>query len=350
MVHRGDHFGNAHCRKRLNVGSFLAPVKKVDDPALLPRKMSPFSSKKTSIISRDANSELVNVASQRTGSLVTCVLLPQPLASTYLVAMIDPILLGYGLLLAFAALARGEFMSADYEGYNSGRLGSRPHHSFRSTSETSPVLQVNVWNKTRLPTTGSHIFLRHDGRNATSPASPLILDSRDLTTVYTNRSFENVFGTRVQENFGKKYLTFWAGDKPDAGIGDGFGLAYDENYRLVYNISAQNLRVHSDLHEFSFTGQGTALMTGIDRKLADTSSWEGWQGHKDFPILGAVFQEIDLETNELLFNWNALDHINPLDSSEPWAGVHEWDAFHLNSVQKVHHSVPARDPETETRR
>lgn len=277
------------------------------------------------------------------GSLVTCPLRPYPLA-TYPVVMIVHSILGYGLFLAFVITVCGEFISADYEEYNKGKLGHRPQHTFHSSSESSPVLQVNIWNTTRLPTTGSHIFLRHDGQTASESASPLILDARDLTTVYTNRSFENVFGTRVQENFGKKYLTFWAGEKPDTGIGDGFGLAYDENYHLVYNISAQNLRVHSDLHEFLFTGHGTALMTGIDRKLADTSSWEGWEGHKEFPILGAVFQEIDLETNEVLFSWNALDHIDPMDSSAPWAGVHEWDAFHMNSVEKVNNSQPISNP------
>lgn len=235
-------------------------------------------------------------------------------------------------LTAAAHSVRGEFISTNYAGYNDGELGHRPHHSFHSSAEISPVLQVNVWNQSRLPTAGSHIFLRHDARSGANSSSPLILNARDLTTVYVNHTFENVFGTRVQENFGKKYLTFWAGSKGE-GIGNGFGLAYDENYRLVYNVSTRGVRSHADLHEFAFTGHGTALVTGVDRKRVDTSEWEDWEGRLHFPVLDAMFQEIDLETNKVLFTWKALDHIDPTDSSEPWG--REWDAYHLNSVQKV---------------
>jgi hypothetical protein len=147
-----------------------------------------------------------------------------------------------------------------------------------------------------------------------------------------NRTFKNVFGTRVQENFDKKYLTFWEGKKGD-GVGDGYGLAFDENYRLAYKVSAQNIAVHSDLHEFALTGHGTALVTGVDKVLAPTSRWTGWRGPKQFRILDALFQEIDLETNEVLFSWRALDHISPMDSYEPKA--RDWDVFHMNSIQKV---------------
>lgn len=233
-------------------------------------------------------------------------------------------------------VARSEFIANNYEWYNNGKLGHRPRHTFHSSDQYSPVLQVNAWNESRRSSAGSHIFLRHDG-DGPLPASPLILDAKDLTTVYVNRSFENVFGTRVQENFGKKYLTFWAGSKGE-GIGDGFGLAYDENYRLAYNVSTRGFRTHADLHEFAFTGNGTVLVSGVNRKRVRTSEWEDWEGHKIFPVLDAVFQEIDLETNEVLFSWEALQHIDPSDSSEPWG--REWDAYHLNSIQKVNSLSP----------
>lgn len=233
--------------------------------------------------------------------------------------------------VVFAHFVHGEFISTDYDAYNDGVLGHRPNHTFHSSSESSPVLQVNIWNESRVSKTGSHIFLRHDGLSDAYMSSPLVLDARDLTAVYMNRSFDNVFGTRVQENLGKKYLTFWAGEKGD-GIGNGFGYAYDENYRLVYTVSA-DIKSHGDLHEFAFTGNGTALVTGVDQVTVDTSKWEKWRGQKRFPILDALFQEIDLETNEVLFSWRALDHIDPTDSYERLA--RNWDAFHMNSIQKV---------------
>ncbi|OOF94676.1 hypothetical protein ASPCADRAFT_170833 [Aspergillus carbonarius ITEM 5010] len=233
---------------------------------------------------------------------------------------------------AFAWAASGDFVSTNYEKYNDGALGHRPHLEFHSSSEYSPLLQVNVWDQDAISETGSHIFLRHDGNDSSPLSSPLILDSNDLSAVYMNRSFKNVFGTRVQESLGKKYLTFWAGEKGD-GIGDGYGLAYDDTYRLIYKVSAQNIQVHSDLHEFAFTGNGTALVTGVDKLQRRASDFPEWLVPSRFEVLDAIFQEIDLETNEVLFNWRALDHINPMDSYEPRG--RGWDAYHLNSIEKT---------------
>ncbi|KAL4973591.1 ASST-domain-containing protein [Aspergillus desertorum] len=243
------------------------------------------------------------------------------------------------LVFAQAVGARGEAVSTNYDRYNDGELGHRPHLEFQSSSEYAPLLQVNVWNPDAISRTGSHIFLRHDGNESSPLSSPLILDAHDLSAVYLNRSFNNVFGTRVQENFGRKYLTFWAGDKGD-GIGDGYGLAYDDTYRLVYNVSAQNINVHADLHEFAFTGSGTALVTGVNHiRVRGNVLSEKYGWHYVLPeeleldILDAVFQEIDLETNEVVFDWRALDHINPLASFEPMGSG--WDAYHINSIEKT---------------
>ncbi|KAJ5140505.1 arylsulfotransferase [Penicillium atrosanguineum] len=236
-------------------------------------------------------------------------------------------------IAALAWAVHGDFVSTEYEPYNNGDLGHRPHLEFHSSSEFAPLLQVNIWNRSAISDTGSHVFLRHDG-NSTSPlASPLILDANDLSAVFMNRSFENVFGTRIQENFSKKYLTFWEGYKSN-GIGDGYGLVYDDTYRLVYKVWAQNMKVHSDLHEFAFTGNGTALVTGVNDMIARGSDFnETWGLPNKFEILDAAFQEIELETNEVLFHWRAIDHLNPMDSHEPSGAG--WDAFHLNSIEKT---------------
>lgn len=234
---------------------------------------------------------------------------------------------------ALARAASGDFVSTDYETYNDGELGHRPHQEYHSSDEYSPIVQANIWERDSISETGSHIFVKHDGYADSPKSSPLILDAHDLSTVYINRTFTNVFGPRVQENFGKKYLTFWAGNKGN-GIGDGYGLAYDENYRLAYKVWAQNLKVKSDLHEFEFTGNGTALVTGVDKIQVRGSDYpEEWGLPDDFEMLNSLFQELDLETNEVVFEWRALDHVNPMDSFEPRGGG--WDVYHTNSIEKV---------------
>lgn len=181
------------------------------------------------------------------------------------------------------------------------------------------------------------IFVKHDGYAGAPQSSPLILDANDLSAVYINRTFTNVFGTRVQENFGKKYLTFWAGDKGN-GIGDGYGLAYDDTYRLAYKVAARNLDVKSDLHEFEFTGNGTALITAIDKIQVRGSDYdEEWGLPDEIEVLDSIIQELDLETNEVIFEWRALDHVNPMDSFEPKGSG--WDAYHTNSIEKVRYRI-----------
>lgn len=241
------------------------------------------------------------------------------------------------IIAAFARAASADFVLTDYESYNDGELGHRPHLNYHSSDEYSPLVQVNIWDRDSISDTGSHIFVKHDGNSSSTQSSPLILDAHDLSAVYMNRSFTNVFGTRIQENFGKKYLTFWQGDK-GGGIGDGYGLAFDDTYRLVYKVWAQDLPVNSDLHEFAFTGNGTALVTGVDKMVAQGSDFpEEWEVPDEFEVLGSVIQELDLETNEVIFDWRALDHINPMDTFEPRGDG--WDVYHTNSIQKVRRDI-----------
>lgn len=246
-------------------------------------------------------------------------------------------LLRTGAIAALTHTVHGEYIStANDPIYHDRTQEKLPQHRFYSTEESSPVLQVNAWNESAISNEASHIFLRQS-HYAVGSSSPLVLDATDLSTVYVDHSFEGVYGTRVQENLGKKYLTFWSGRKDDGfGTSSGFGLAYDENYRLAYNVSAHNVGRHSDLHEFAFTGTGTVLVLAVEDIVLDTSKWPEWERSKlKLMARDNVIQEIDLETNELLFSWRALDHISPVDSFEPTGPY--WDIFHTNSIQKVRH-------------
>lgn len=238
-------------------------------------------------------------------------------------------------IVALTRTVCGEYVAtANNPVYDNRALGQLPQHRFYSSEESSPVLQINVWNESAISSEGSHIFLRQS-HYAVGTSSPVVLDAKDLSTVYVDHSFEGVYGTRVQENLGKKYLTFWSGQKDDGfGTSSGFGLAYDENYRLVYNVSAHNIGRHADLHEFAFTGKGTVLVLAVEDVRLDTSKWPEWEGSSlKLMARDNVIQEIDLETNELVFSWRALDHVSPVDSFEP-SGPY-WDIFHTNSIQKV---------------
>lgn len=245
-----------------------------------------------------------------------------------------------------------DILAYDYDAYNNAEFGKIPVHSYVTNNDRTPLLQVNDWDKNRTDS-ASHIFLRHsdDGDE-----SPLILSAEDLSVVYVNRSYDNVLDVRIQQNDGEDYLTFWAGDI-DVGWGRGRCLAFDNTYSLAYNVSTVDLTVESDIHEFRFTGNGTALVVAYEPYEFDT---EIWGGQQDGRLFDAVFQEVDLETNELLFTWRASEHVDPGNSYQDYPerdGDDDddeddndddendiddsdlWDYFHINSVERVCHTL-----------
>lgn len=111
------------------------------------------------------------------------------------------------------------------------------------------------------------------------------------------------------------------------------------------------------MHEFLITPQGTALLTIYDPVYADLSRY-GVTKEAESYIADCLFQEIDLETNELIFEWRASEHFSfddcynphvnktgaapsPHSSADdedhpaiPHPKPRPWDFFHINSVAK----------------
>ncbi|KAH8194772.1 hypothetical protein TruAng_011055 [Truncatella angustata] len=238
-------------------------------------------------------------------------------------------------IVTVSRLALADEFKADYEAYNNARYGVYPSNHYKGTNERSPILQITTWEKEALSKFGSHIFIRHNGAQEIwghQQASPLILDVEDLSAVYVNRSFPVVFNVNVQENLGKKYLTFYGDKLVGQGLGDGFCHAYDTSYREVYKISAQGLKVGADLHECEFTGHGTVIVsayeTGYSRKPASLKDKQ-----KPTLIRESIFQELELGTNKVLFTWRASEHVDIYDSFEGHNSP--WDFFHINTIEKT---------------
>ena len=109
----------------------------------------------------------------------------------------------------------------------------------------------------------------------------------------------------------------------------------DYKYDVAYAISAGN-GLDGDYHEFSITSDDTALLTAYVKTPWDLSAY----GRENGFIWDCAFQEVDVETNEVLFEWRASQHYTFADmtvnSWAEWTG-HDgdpWDWFHLNSVEK----------------
>ena len=170
---------------------------------------------------------------------------------------------------------------------------------------------------------------------------PMIFDGK-ANLVWMSAGFGTVMNLKVQNYLGEPHLTFWAGNKI-GGIGQGDSFILNSSYEIVHKVSAiippahpDDIRV-GDLHDFIITDSGTALLTVYNTTTHDLTAMrrptEGW-------IVDSLFQEVDIATNQLLFEWRASDHFDPATSSKymnPFGGYSDsnpYDFFHVNSVQK----------------
>lgn len=158
-----------------------------------------------------------------------------------------------------------------------------------------------------------------------------------------NSIYEQNTDFKVQLYKGKPVLTMWQGtisgtqsatpNLPDGDAEPGaFYIIMNENYKIIKKLKAHN-GFTSDLHEFTTTKNDTALFTSLKQVPRNLLRYGG-------PVNGYIdnyeIQEVDIETNKLLFTWDVLDHVDPADSMVPASSASTtnniWDCYHVNSI------------------
>ncbi|KAJ5485560.1 hypothetical protein N7539_005548 [Penicillium diatomitis] len=225
-------------------------------------------------------------------------------------------------------LQRFRFRS-DLSWYDLGIYGFGPSRSYVSFEEQSLLVEITPRNAKCDP---RYTLLAPRGDSVAHPG-PMILDARgELVWMKSDSATTEDF--RIQRYKGQDYLTYWEGGKVD-GHGCGSWYMLDSAYTVQYIISPVGV-MSGDLHEFQITANSTALFAIYDPIPADLTSVGG-------PQLGwvydGVFQEVDIETGELIFEWRASQHFPPNASYQPLGDQgHErssaFDFFHINSVDK----------------
>lgn len=123
----------------------------------------------------------------------------------------------------------------------------------------------------------------------------------------------------------------------------GHGIILDDAYRVQTSVQAGGGLAASDMHEFELTEGGeTALMTVYQPRQYDLSGYGignglGW-------LVESIFQEVNVSTSEVIFEWRSLDHVDlaesvvgPSASDTSGDGLTKdtpWDYFHINSITK----------------
>ncbi|KAI0432918.1 Arylsulfotransferase-domain-containing protein [Xylaria sp. FL1042] len=219
----------------------------------------------------------------------------------------------------------------DSKGYNSGKYGQDPHQYYYSADVTSPLLLVNHWDSSQTENS-SYIFLTLKVPGDSVTAGPAIYRADDLSLVYSEPSWASAHDAHIGQFNGNDYLVFIE----QGGIGGPSMncLLYDSTYTLAYNISSHRpADAVIGLHECQLTTAGSAVVI-LKELIPFNLTSVG--GPEDGKVLDNIVQEIDIESNELLWMWRASEHYELWESYMDYkGGPGAYDYIHMNSAERT---------------
>lgn len=221
-------------------------------------------------------------------------------------------------LLSSAAAAAGCLLALCGCSSSSQASSAPPFLHYHSRPDLRPP-PVEILKRTRRTAHG-YIFIAP--KKDVEQAGPLIVDNRGHVVWFRPLDTHAVTDFRVQRYRGRPVLTWWHG-RPDEGGGQSGYSIYDDRYRLLAHVEPGH-DLLGDIHEFALTPRGTALMTFIRQVHV-----------KGRRVLEGGFQELDLRTRRVLFEWHSIDHVRLVESYYhlPRNSDGLYDYFHVNSVE-----------------
>ncbi|KAA8896374.1 hypothetical protein TRICI_006908 [Trichomonascus ciferrii] len=138
---------------------------------------------------------------------------------------------------------------------------------------------------------------------------------------------------------GKDVMTFYAGNVDSTGVGFGTYRVMDHDFNTVAKVGLQQPYMH-DFHEFQMIGPHTAVFSSYHAIPFNFTDVEGATDEHKWVFENRV-TEIDVDTDEVLFQWNSIDHIPVNDTKVKNALKNDgkesrqpFDYMHLNSITK----------------
>jgi hypothetical protein len=235
------------------------------------------------------------------------------------------ILMGAGGAVAVGAAALGA-----YEWTRPSSGGPTPPFASRPDLDPPPVT-------TLVPSMGDSSGLVFVAPSAgASQYGPMLVDDRGELVWFhplpRSTGADPYAATNFQSQVyqGAPVLTWWQGSVIlTGGYGKGECVLMDSSYREITKVRTGR-GLDTDLHEFVLTPSGTALLTAYRMEEADLRSVGG---PARGPLLNSLFQEVDVATGAVLFEWDARQHVELTESYLAWspsAGL--FDFFHINSI------------------
>ncbi|KAK4619493.1 hypothetical protein CLAFUW4_11204 [Fulvia fulva] len=253
------------------------------------------------------------------------------LTSLVLVKASHPVIGPPPSLLPLKEPPPGEVFIQD-EDFNQAAYGNYVLQTFNSTNVSVP--RMNMMKPFTACDDGSYIFVTPRGEIAGRPTAAIYDVSGSLIWTPTV-DFGEIYNFQVQMYKNELYLTFWPGSNDEA-HGEGQYYMYDKHYNLVRNTSASN-NLSADLHSFSITPENTVLLTIYEKVETDLAGILGQPSRFKQCMWDCLFQEFDLETGEVVFQWRASEHFEQKESyisHRPATEYDPWDMLHINMVEK----------------
>jgi hypothetical protein len=171
--------------------------------------------------------------------------------------------------------------------------------------------------------------LGHKPEREIGQAGPMITDGHGrLVWFRPMPRGQLAFDFRPQALDGAPVLTWWQGRLSPLGYGYGEDLIADSSYRVIAHVRAGN-GYHADIHEFTLSPRGTALITVYHPVVQDLSAIHGARAAV---ALDSIVQEIDIKTGLVRFEWHSADHIPLRETYVTAVPKTPIDPAHLNSV------------------
>lgn len=230
---------------------------------------------------------------------------------------------------------------------------SWPWQSFRSAATLDPPdLKVTKHGDTA----PGYLFFDQNGPEAHNYSLFIMTEDNELVW---QSAMSGYSAYKPQFFRGEPVLTFFNGISFGEPYGFGYGIiqilnnAYESIYNVSLTVNDGNYESYEgfddsilyswiDMHEAKITPQDTMLVTLYNVTQHDLrhvgGPRNGW-------VTDSLFYEIDIATNEILFTWSALDHLDeiPIKDVLEFYPLEDYGQnktlpygyFHINSVEKT---------------
>lgn len=217
-----------------------------------------------------------------------------------------------------------------------------PTQSFNSVDLLPPVLEITK----NAATAPGYLFFGPKGKGAL-----IMADDRSGGDLIWAGPSELVFAFDMAELDSEPILVYWTGSAfPDPnGFGYGMIKVFNSAYENVYNVTlpqsegsfytgtTTTYNSYIDLHESFVTNRGSILVTATNVSQTDLTSVGG---PSDGWLRQSLFYEIDIKTNEIIYQWNSWDHRDQIPLTGTLEELHEegsasssaFNYFHINAV------------------